>query len=265
MQLTKHHGLSNDFLVLLDPDDEIVVDGVMARAMCDRRTGVGADGIIRATVVAEDALRMHLRNSDGSPAEVSGNGLRCLAQAAAMAGLTAGSELVIQTDAGPRAATVVPTERAEVHQVRVDMGTVVLGAEAPQWAGDGVAAARFADAGNPHLVLLVPDEDAGPDLVDIGEQANEAEGGINVELIRRDGRHDLDMAVFERGAGVTAACGSGACAAAVVARSWDLVGDVTSVHMPGGTAQVEIEDTVWLSGPTVAVAVVEWPHPGVVG
>lgn len=264
MRLTKHHGLSNDFLVVLDPDDDIVVDGVMARAICDRRTGVGADGLIRATRVDGTGLRMHMRNSDGSPAEVSGNGLRCLAQAATMAGLVADRQFAIETDVGTRAAIVVPTEREDVHQVRVDMGTVTLGDEAPQWTGPGVAAARFADAGNPHLVLHVPEWEKGPDLVEVGEQANEAEGGVNVELIRPDGRADIDLTVFERGAGVTAACGSGACAAAVVARAWDLVGEVTSVHMPGGTAQVEIEDTVWLSGPTVAVATVEWPHPGVV-
>ncbi|HWD71023.1 MAG TPA: diaminopimelate epimerase, partial [Actinomycetota bacterium] len=105
LRLTKHHGQGNDFLVLLDPDGRYPLDAATARFLCDRHRGVGADGVIRATRAepGDDCavLRMELRNADGGTAEMSGNGVRCLAQAAVDAGLASGPELVIRTLAGP--------------------------------------------------------------------------------------------------------------------------------------------------------------------
>ncbi len=111
LTLAKHHGLGNDFLILLDLDATTPIDAAVARALCDRHRGIGADGLIRATRPdpADDsaALTFELRNADGSPAEMSGNGLRCLAHAALDAGLVyAGQPFVVATGAGPRPVTV---------------------------------------------------------------------------------------------------------------------------------------------------------------
>jgi diaminopimelate epimerase len=255
LRLTKHHGQGNDFLVLLDPDDRHPLDSATARYLCDRRRGVGADGVIRATLAepGDDgaALCMELRNADGGIAEMSGNGIRCLAQAAADAGLASGPAFVIRTHAGPRTVTVGPSEGAGTMRVSVDMGEAELGCEEPDGAYEGLLPdgswrARTVSVGNPHLVLLGPDLD-GPDLdkVDVartGRAAQDAyEGGINVELVVPGPAPDeLVLRVWERGVGETLACGTGSCAAATAARSWGVVGDHVLMHNPGGTLEVSM-------------------------
>ena len=171
VRLTKHHGLGNDFLVLIDETGARPLDADLARSVCDRRTGVGADGLLRAGPGSDGSdVTMELRNADGSRAEMSGNGLACLGQAIVMAGLVPGPAVTVHTDAGLRTLGVAPTADAAVHQVTVDMGRVTATADAPDWVGEGVAAARFADAGNPHLVLHTPDAEAAPDLVATGQR-----------------------------------------------------------------------------------------------
>src|SRR5919202_530617 len=105
LTFTKHHGLGNDFLVLLDLDDRHPVDEELARAVCDRHRGVGADGVIRVTAAPPGRgadVTMHLRNADGSEAEMSGNGIRCLGQAVVDAGVVAGPSVAVATVAGMR-------------------------------------------------------------------------------------------------------------------------------------------------------------------
>src|SRR5205085_9711980 len=124
MHLRKYHGLGNDFLVLVDPDGKQPVDGAVARAVCDRHRGAGADGLIRVTghgvqgTQPREPLTMELYNADGSRAETSGNGLRCLARAVVDAGIEDGPEVTVHTDAGRR--------RLALHDdgaVSVEMGT----------------------------------------------------------------------------------------------------------------------------------------------
>jgi diaminopimelate epimerase len=260
LPLTKHHGLGNDFLVLVDLSATLEVDGDLARAVCHRTTGVGADGLIRARPDDEADVTMELWNSDGSAAELSGNGLRCLAQALVLAEV-AGPSLTVATARGLHAIEVTATERPDVHDVAADMGAVELEGRASDWLLPGVVDAAFARIENPHLVLLAPEPHNAPDLDEVGQAANAAvDGGINVEMIRGDGE-GLVLDVFERGAGRTQACGTGACAAAAVARDWGLVGDRVIVRMPGGDARVGLGDTVTLAGPIEAVARVEYPWP----
>ena len=167
MRLTKHHGLGNDFLVVLDTDASHPIDADLARALCDRHTGVGADGLLRASPVAADSTalaRMELRNADGSPAEMSGNGIRCLAQALVLggwpgvetdtagAGATLGAEIPIDTDAGLRTVTVHERDAATL-SLSVAMGPAQVIGDAPEWTGGAVARALVVDMGNPHLVL----------------------------------------------------------------------------------------------------------------
>jgi diaminopimelate epimerase len=268
MQLTKHHGLSNDFLVVLDEVNgrAVPIDAELARRLCDRRTGIGADGLIRGSLPDEDGraagadVVMELRNGDGSRAEISGNGIRCLGQAVALARGLGEGELVVATDAGPRRLWLRPSEHEGCLDVSTTMGTARPGPPVPSPLDEELPARHLTvDVGNPHLVLEVPD----PDVVDLATQGAWLEqqfpGGVNVEFVAVTGPDALALRVWERGAGITWACGSGACAAAHAAHQWGLVGRRVEVAMPGGTAVVELGDELVLSGPTCLVGTVEVP------
>jgi diaminopimelate epimerase len=262
MRLTKHQALGNDFLVLLDLRGQRPVTTDEVREACDRHLGIGADGLIRATAGTDGAAAtMHLFNADGGRAEMSGNGVRCLAQALLQAGLAAPPRIDIATDAGLKPVTVEARTGARTHVLSVDMGEVVLGDEAPEWVGDDVLRAVRVDAGNPHLVLHVPDLEWGPDIATVGSQIDESTpDGINVHLMTPGPKPgDLTMVSWERGSGLTRACGTGACAAAVAAHAWELAGVAVDVHMPGGVAEVALGDTVTLRGPATSIAIFDWP------
>lgn len=261
LRLTKHHGLGNDFLVALASDNPgIEPDPATARRLCDRRRGVGADGLLYGLDDPDGAdLRMVLLNADGSEAEISGNGIRCLGQAwLRSTGRTEGS-VEIRTLAGLRSLRTVRSEGDEIW-IRVDMGEVRDGPDLPFPAAE-LPGSRWAtaDVGNPHLVVLVDDPD-DVDLTVLGPRAESAfPDGVNLHVVAvRDGA--LDLRVWERGVGITEACGSGATAAASVVHGWDLVGSTVEVHMPGGTAVVELDGaTAALVGPSVLVAEVVVP------
>ena len=260
MQLTKHHGLGNDFLVLLDLDGTIPIDEDMAIALCDRHRGIGADGLIRATRAEGDGFRMELRNEDGSRAEISGNGISCLAQALVRAGAAAGPTVVIDTDAGHRTVEVFERRSATEHRMRVAMGVPDVGEERSEWESDAILRAVHVDVGNPHVVCHVPDPSNRPDLVELGEKINASTpGGTNVELVTPGEPGHLDMTVYERGVGPTLACGSGAVAAAAAAAQWGLVPTSVTVHQPGGPAVVDLGSPAHLTVPVMAIAAVEWP------
>lgn len=264
LHLTKHHGLGNDFLVALAVDNpELVPDPGVARALCDRRTGVGADGLLYALAPSEpghDAC-MVLLNSDGSEAEISGNGIRCLAQALLRAEGQNEATLSVETPGGVRTLRTVRGDVDGELWVQVDMGPAGPGPEMGP-ASHGFAADRRAtiDIGNPHLVLLVTE----PDRVDLAVAGpaleEDYEAGINVHAVVVEARDRLRLRVWERGAGITRACGSGAVAATVAAQDWGLVDDRVVVSMPGGEAVVERSGTTMLlTGPSVFVAEVRVP------
>jgi diaminopimelate epimerase len=262
MKLTKHHGLGNDFLVVLDLEGRHPIDEDIAIAACDRHRGVGADGLIRVTAGDGGRVRMELRNEDGSRAEMSGNGISCLAQAVVRAGLAGDGVVEVDTDAGPRTVTVVEAEGSSRHRMRVAMGEPALGDELPEWLDERIVRAVHVDMGNPHVVLHVADPADVPDLVELGEQINAATpGGTNVELVWPMAPGEVRMVVFERGVGPTLACGTGAVAAAAAARAWELAPATTTVHQPGGPAVVELGagSVAHLTVPVVAIASIEWP------
>jgi len=274
MRCSKHHGLGNDFLVVLGPLDPSS-GPTLARALCDRRRGLGADGlVVGAPPAAAGAdVTMHLWNADGSRAETSGNGMRCLAQGVLRGRGHAGGTVVADTDAGRRVLVVTPGPDPATVEVRVDMGPVgdgpgVRGLDGPAGLGDrlGVRQAGTADLGNPHLVLVV-DDPAGVDLADVGSRLETAyPGGMNVEVIAPVGDDVLALRVWERGAGITEACGTGACAAAHLAHRWGLVGDHVRVDMPGGSARVDLTDgRAVLSGPATHVADLDVSGPVLAG
>ncbi len=202
-------------------------------------------------------LAMELRNADGSRAAMSGNGIRCLAQAAVDAGLVEPPVFTVWTDAGLRRVEYRPGAPPGTAVASVDMGEAVLGPDQPQHCSGRKA--RRVDMGNPHLVLLGPDP-AGVDVAELGPRLQDLHpGGINVEFVSiGPGADSVTLRVWERGVGETRACGTGSAAAAVAARSWGLVGERVDVHNPGGTLQVALEGTaVRLSGPVQRVAAVK--------
>jgi diaminopimelate epimerase len=255
LRLSKHHGLGNDFLVLLDQPG----DADLARRLCDRRTGIGADGLLVGTAggPAGADLTMVLYNADGSRAEMSGNGIRCLAQAWSRP-RPADVELRIATDAGLRTVSVVATTDPATVVAHVDMGKALPGPDLGQLVLEASRSVTV-DVGNPHIVLLVDDVvpidvDADGPFIELG-----IEGGINVEWISPAPEADdrLDLRVWERGAGHTLACGTGACAAAHAAHAWGLVGERVTVAMEGGEVEVQLGDTITLIGPATHVADIE--------
>jgi diaminopimelate epimerase len=281
MRMTKHHGFGNDFLVLLDDDTSHPLDAHITRALCDRHTGLGADGLIRATpldALADDAVAaMDLRNADGSPAEMSGNGISCLAQAMVFAGWAEGPTIPIRTDAGRRVVTLHDRSDPLTFSLSVEMGVARIDGEAPEWAGGPIRRTLRVDVGNPHLVFDVCDDDEVDDdevdddevdddevdLVELGERVNAKEpGGANVHLLTAGPGDRVAIRTYERGVGLTRACGTGACAAAVAARAWGLVGDDVAVEQAGGTAGVTVrgDGAVVLRGPATLVATVQLPE-----
>jgi diaminopimelate epimerase len=201
IRLTKHEGWGNDFLVALD----VPVTPELAIRVCDRRFGIGADGLLRLTKGTDTDLGMELLNADGSAAEMSGNGLRCLVQAGLLAGLAVGPTVTVATAAGVRTAWV------DGDVIRVDMGPVLIEGNDED--------DMLLNVGNPHRVRRVPDPDRY-DLASAGAQHRD----VNLEVIAAgSGPDTVKMRVHERGAGETLACGTGACAVAVAASKWGLV------------------------------------------
>jgi diaminopimelate epimerase len=260
LTLTKHHGLGNDFLVVFHPD---VVDlAELARTLCDRRRGIGADGLMVGESADGVAAQMVLFNADGSHAEMSGNGIRCFGQAVAERRGDLSPQQIL-TDAGVRTLEFAATDDPSTVDVRVDMADVATIDEPDGWGALGCHADRpvaHLSLGNPHSVVGVDDVEV-VDLADLGRKVPH----INLEIIEPGPEPDsVTMRVHERGVGITEACGTGACASAFAARSWGLVNsgvDDVRVHMVGGTVAVGFHGddpgAVTLTGPATKIATVE--------
>ena len=265
MHFTKHHGLANDFLVALEADNgPLSFDPELAVLLCDRHTGIGADGLIWGPSTSDADVAFRLHNADGTEAEISGNGLRCLVQAWLRSADRLDGQVSVATPGGIRNAVATCTDDPATLTVSVEMGAVGPGPDLPSVIGElGIDQAMSASVGNPHIVLLGPGSLApnlaSVDLIKVGRRVESAvPGGANVHLIERSGKDRLVMRPWERGVGITEACGSGATVAAWAARSWGLVGDTVVVAMPGGEVTVELgSDSASLIGPATYVAEVE--------
>jgi diaminopimelate epimerase len=257
LALTKHHGAGNDFLVLLDPEDRRPLSATEVRALCDRRRGIGADGLIRAGIgTGPAALTMDLRNADGTVAEMSGNGIRCLVQAAVDAGLVGPGPVAVQTLGGLRTVEYEAGPMNGLGYGRVGMGRAALGSDLGPDAPAGVVWGQHVELGNPHIVLFGPP--AGDDMVRIVGPRLERSvpSGANVEFVwSGPGPGELTLRVWERGVGETLACGTGACVAVAAAHAHGQAGTRVRVHNPGGPLDVEIDHAeITLAGPTQKVA-----------
>jgi diaminopimelate epimerase len=238
MDFVKMEGLGNDFIVLdgpLSPAPTQVAD------WCDRRRGIGADGVL--VVTAGPPVAMEYWNADGSPAEMCGNGLRCVAVYAVDRGIASPPEFEVGTPAGVRRVQVGDDS------VRVELGPVEVDATQVSLAGYELTPVAV---GNPHAVAFVNDcyavpvEASGP-LVESDPSFPER---TNVEFATIVGPKRIDLRVWERGVGETLACGSGAAAAVAVGVDRGLIDSRVEVMLPGGRLDVEIIDGVaWITGP----------------
>ncbi|HEU0104009.1 MAG TPA: diaminopimelate epimerase [Mycobacteriales bacterium] len=244
MRYLKGHGTENDFVLLPDLDDALELTPDLVARICDRRAGLGADGVLRVVRhddPAEAAYFMDYRNADGSVAEMCGNGVRVYARYLVDAGLAAPGVMALATRGGVKQVEVF------ADRVVVDMGPAVVGEPV---LVDGEKATGV-DMGNPHAVLPVPS------VVALGVLAPDRRD-VNVEYVEQVGPRHLRMRVHERGVGETRSCGTGACAVVVseVLRTASGRGEPYRVDVPGGTLVVtwRPDGHVLLDGPAVLVA-----------
>ena len=263
LHFTKLQSVGNDFIILDEASGAVKDAPQLARSLCQRHHGIGADGLI--TVAAEQLTRARVvfYNADGSRAEMCGNGLRCAAHYLRWR-YGAAEVLAIDTDAGARSCQTLGDPWLTTVEVRADMGRVeVAGALADAWRDqrieiDGAVVASHAiGVGNPHLVLLRSPDAA--EVARLGPQFSHHQAfpaGTNVEWAELgDGR--VRAAVYERGVGPTLACGSGACAvvAALVAAGQWQPGVALAVDMPGGrlTVTIDADWRAWLQASSTVV------------
>ncbi len=255
----KGHGTHNDFVLLPDHDGSVHgdLDPARVRALCDRRGGIGGDGVLRV-VRGEQHWFMDYRNADGSLSEMCGNGIRVFGRHLVEEGLADPMQpLPVDTRDGVK--TLTFADGSVDGEVTVDMGV-------PQLLGAcevGVAGRRWpavhVDTGNPHAVAFVDDlADAGPLTDPPDHDPVVYPDGVNVEFVVRRGEHHVAMRVHERGSGETQSCGTGACAVAVAAASADGAerGTPYRVDLPGGTLTITWLDDgrVLMAGPALIVA-----------
>ncbi|GHE28534.1 diaminopimelate epimerase [Streptosporangium violaceochromogenes] len=262
MRFVKGHGTENDFVILPDPDGELELSAALVAAVCDRRAGIGADGVLRVTRTKlspevsgqADAAEwfMDYRNADGGAAEMCGNGVRVFARYLVDAGLAEPGEFGVATRAGVRRVRL-----ARTGDVTVDMGPPrVLGHSVATVGGRDYEGLHI-DMGNPHLACVTGDPVGRFDLThQPAFDPGVFPGGVNIELLNAVGPRRVVMRVFERGSGETRSCGTGAVASAVAAAH--LAGESAGtwiVQVPGGALTVVLdEDTSRLAGPAVLVA-----------
>lgn len=273
----KGHGTQNDFVIVPDPDNELELSPAAVAALCDRRAGIGGDGVLRvvrsaahpeARAMADEAeWFMDYRNGDGSIAEMCGNGTRVFARYLQRAGHTEAGDLAIATRGGVKSVHIAKDDEAgEPGAVTVGMGRAVLpGGEVTVVVGDERRPATNVNMGNPHAVTFVEDlAEAGPlhTAPQVGP-AGAYPDGVNVEFVVDRGPGHLAMRVHERGSGETRSCGTGACAVAVAAARRDgldpaLTGRPATytVDLPGGrlTVTERPDGAVEMTGPAVILA-----------
>ncbi|MCG8424950.1 MAG: diaminopimelate epimerase [Proteobacteria bacterium] len=289
MRFGKYHGLGNDFVIAdlrsgVSPvEQERAQDAAFVRSVCDRRFGVGADGVLAILPPAEGTgadARMRVLNVDGSEAEMCGNGLRCVVKYLYEHDESLRRDaIVIGTGAGPLSCAIAARD-GRVHTVTVDMGQPRLARrDIPMVQHDHAAGDRFlampiratgreltataVSMGNPHVVMFV--DESGADLRALAESVGPAlevhewfPERTNVEFAHIHSPREIELVVWERSCGITLACGTGACATAVAAclAEHSQVGQEIEVHLLGGDLFITVApeyETVFMRGPATHV------------
>ena len=253
----KYHGLGNDFVIMDATRGGVLVDSNQARWLCDRHSGVGADGVLTVLPSEAGEFRMHIYNADGSEPEMCGNGIRCFFKYLVDCGRVAGPEVKVETGRGVLSCQAASGEDGRVETVTVDIGPAIFERSEIPMEGEGRCIDQMIEAGDlrfnitavsvgtPHMVIF---EKA--DLSMARKHGSLLENHplfpqrVNVDLTEVKSRSEIDLVVWERGCGITKACGTGACAAAVASA---VVGKVDfdreiKVNLPGGSLFIEVSE-----------------------
>jgi diaminopimelate epimerase len=250
---TKAEALGNDFIIVDDRAGgkiDFTVSDIIA--LCDRRFGIGADGILLLSASQSADFRMRTLNSDGSEAEMCGNGVRCAAGYVYSLG-EAGEDITVETLAGLIAVRITAGPDGRVDAIRVDLGAPLVGQlDMKLEAGGSEVLLSCVSMGNPHAIMLVDDIASAP-VAELGPVIEEHEffpEKTNVEFIKITDGNAIDMRVWERGAGETMACGTGAAAALAAANSLGLIGRSATLRLAGGDLFVEwdADNHIYITG-----------------
>ncbi|MCZ6835480.1 MAG: diaminopimelate epimerase [Planctomycetota bacterium] len=290
MRFTKMHGCGNDYIYVEASSQTIDDPPSLAVAMADRHVGIGADGLI--LILDPDNpeqadLRMRIFNADGSEAEMCGNGIRCVCKYAHDRNLTRANPMRIETEAGELSLQYTIDDSGLVDRVSVDMGEPILSlpaipvlADEFVWSQKCFHGIELADAcwngvfvsmGNPHLVLfanehpeLMAGELAQLDVAKIGSQLENHQAfpqRMNIHFVQVVSPGEIIMRTWERGSGITQACGTGACAVCVAGVLTKLTDRTILAHLPGGDLELEWDEAsnhVLMTGPAVEICTGQW-------
>lgn len=270
MVFTKMHGIGNDFVMVDTIRDGLpdVDPTLLARAVNDRRFGIGGDGLIFVERGESAPFRMRMFNPDGSESEMCGNGIRCFAQLLRDHGHSLAPQVAVETGAGELVLEILPDRR-----VRVDMGLARLSRGEIGMMGEptdgfvdqpvGGFVGTAVSMGNPHLVVFVSAV-GNVDLATVGPRLEVSElfpNRVNVHFAEMVGEGEIRQRTWERGAGATLACGTGACAVGVAAFATGRSGRRNLIHLPGGDLEIEYQDDgrVLMTGSAATVFEGNWP------
>lgn len=255
MHFTKMHGLGNDYLYFYGELDH---PEKWAQKLSDRHFGIGSDGIITISSADSADFKMRIFNADGSEAMMCGNGIRCVGKYVYDKGYTDKKRLTVDTLSGKKYLSL-QTLRGKVKEVTVNMGMSDVGKPVTLDTSFGKTEIIPVSMGNPHAVIFVEDAENAP-LDSLGKELEHHpyfQDGVNVEFVQVIHRTSLRMRVWERGSGITMACGTGACASAAAAVSLglcDMESDIT-VCLDGGNLEIKVlaDHTVMMTGPAETV------------
>ena len=283
VRFTKMHGIGNDYIYINGSEESVNDPAALARAMADRRRGIGADGLILilpAEPGVDAAVRMRMFNADGSESAMCGNGIRCVCKYAHDHGLSKAQPMRIQTGAGVLTLEYTIGGEGTVDQVTVDMGEPILllgdvpvdrrhlaGGDGPMYrisVDEQTFEAVFVSIGNPHAVIYVDDVEV-INLQRLGQKLETHPAfpdRMNVHFVRVADPNEVLMRTWERGSGATLACGSGACAVCVAGVLTDRTNRRLLAHLPGGDLDIRWDERtnhVFMTGPAVEVFTGDWP------
>lgn len=256
MHFTKMHGLGNDYIYVYGEVPENIA--ALSPQLSERHFGIGSDGMIYISPSEIADFKMRIFNADGSEAKMCGNGIRCVGKYVYDKGYTDKKQLRIETLSGIKRLDL-QVSGGKVKKVTVDMGTAVAADDMTLTINGRAITLTPVSVGNPHAVIFVDAIDAAPTatLGPLIEHCEAFPGGVNVEFVEVLGDDELNMRVWERGSGVTMACGTGACAAvtAAVKKQFCKHDRPVAVHLAGGTLNITVnsDNTVTMTGPAETV------------
>jgi len=264
MNFWKMHGLGNDYIVVDNRDEKIAENEAasLAKKLCERRFGVGADGLLLVSTSSLANVKMRIFNADGSEAEMCGNGIRCFAKYCYESNIMKKNDFAVETMAGLKHVWLT-VKNEEVKTVKVDMGAPNWNRSSIPMIGEGICINETLQVddeenfkvtclsmGNPHCIIFVDNVDEFP-VEYIGPMIENHKAfpkRTNVGFVQVLNKNEMKVRVWERGCGETLACGTGTCAAVAAANKLGKVGNKVKVYALGGDLQVELAETVFLSG-----------------